>query len=92
MHSCRGAGFALHFDDVGNRTKDVRSALVRPSIGKFPHGRGGSNGIDRDDFAETMRDRNGGFIAVYRDGLPILVFDLWGDKDGLGLRRFDGDG
>ena len=60
----RGARFALHFNDLGDRSKEVLLALRRPVVGKFAHGRRRRDRVNRHDFVAKMRDHCSGFITV----------------------------
>ncbi len=58
------AAFALHFDDSGNGAEDVAAAFVFPLVRPFAHGRGRSDRINRDHFAQAIGDRSGGLISI----------------------------
>ena len=64
----QGAGcapFALHFDDARNTSPDVRLVFRHPLVGQFAHGRGRSDGINRDDLVEAVGHPGGGLVAVH---------------------------
>ena len=64
VHSARRARFGLHFRDAERLSEHVYSSLSSPFVGIFGHGRGGSNGVNSGDFAESVRYMRSGGITV----------------------------
>ena len=64
MQRAGRAAFALHFDDRGDRAKDVAAAFIFPLVRPFAHGGGRSDRIDGDHFARAIGNRCGSLISV----------------------------
>ena len=61
--TCR-AGFGLHFGDFKHVAQYVFSALTRPFVAVFSHGRGGRNGVNCRNVGERIRDMRRSGITV----------------------------
>ena len=57
-------GLGLHLDHLGDRPPQVRASGSRPGVGVLAHGRGRSDGVDRDHFAAGMSNHGSRFVAV----------------------------
>jgi hypothetical protein len=61
----RGAAFALHFHDLGDRAPDVRDPLARPLVRQLRHGGGRRDRVDRADLVRAIRDAGARLVPVH---------------------------
>ncbi len=64
VHGAGGAAFTLQLGDSGDGSPDIALPFLAPLVGELGHGGGGGNGVDGDDFGETVGDGGGGFVTV----------------------------
>ena len=64
VECARGAAFTLQFFDDGQRAPDIFLAFRAPLIGPLGHGRRGGNGVDGDDFRETIGNGGCGLVTI----------------------------
>jgi hypothetical protein len=78
VHRSRRAAFALHFNHVRHRSPDVLNSLGRPLI---RHVGGGSDGINGDNFVQSIGDVSHRLVGIHRLKLalhnPLPAFDPW---------------
>ncbi len=71
MDCTGGTGLALHLDDIGDDTPQIWPTFQGPGVSLFTHLRRRRDRVDGDDFAESVRDRSGSFVAIDRDVVGI---------------------
>ncbi len=62
---------ALHLGHRGDHPPDVFELPGRPGIGPLPHRGGGSDRVDRDDFAGAVGDIGRGLVTIDGNHLPF---------------------
>ena len=67
------AAFALQFFHDGQCAPDIFLAFRAPLIGPLGHRRRGGDGVDGDDFGETIGDRGGGLVAIENYHFSSLI-------------------
>ena len=72
MHRARGAGFALHFDDVRYGAEDVFATRRRPSVRQFAQTSRGGDRINRHHLIAKVGNVGRRFIAI--DGHEASLF------------------
>ena len=59
-----GAALALQFFHDGQCAPNIFLPLRAPLISPLGHRRRGGNGVDGDDFGETISNRSGGLVSI----------------------------
>src|SRR5690554_551108 len=76
MNRAGGAAFALQLHHAGPRAPEIFPAARRPIIRPLAHGRGRSNGINRDNFTQAVGHGSNGFVGVEGSVLNSVVHAL----------------
>ena len=79
VHRAGSARFGLHLGDLQHIAEDVLSALTRPFVAVFRHGRGGRDGVNRRDIRECVCDMRRSGITVDRHFLhrDLRISVVW---------------
>jgi len=73
MKGTGSAAFTLQFFHDGQCAPDISLSFRAPLIGPLGHWRRGGDGVDGDDFGETIGDRGGGLVAIKNNHFSSLL-------------------
>ena len=76
VHSAGGAAFALHFLHLHRVAKEVDTALCRPFVHVFSHGRARRNRVNGSNFREHVRYVRSGLVAVTSNEFLVCHSEL----------------